>query len=273
MGERLSFSDNSSPITEYRPLITEMEEQMITLGIDIGGSGIKGALVDTNKGELVTERIRIPTPQPATPEACITVINEIVDTLDYQGPMGVGIPGIAINGKILSAANIDDGWIGFNARKAIRKATGCQVVIRNDADVAAVAELHFGAGHKQPGVVMMFTLGTGIGAAMFVNGRLVPNLELGHLYLRDMKVDVEDYTADRIRTEEGLSWKAWGKRLNEYFQHVEFLFSPELIIIGGGVSKKHKKFLKYIKTRATIVPAETRNEAGIIGAAVLAVSD
>lgn len=246
---------------------------MITMGIDIGGSGIKGALVDTKKGELVSKRVRMRTPQPATPEACIFVIKQIVEALDYQGPMGVGIPGIVINGVLFSAANIDNGWIGFNARKAIKKATGCSTIIRNDADVAAVAELNFGAGHKQPGVVMMFTLGTGIGASMFVNGRLVPNLELGHLYLRDMKVDAEGYAADRIRSEEKLGWKEWGKRLNEYFQHIEFLFSPELIIIGGGVSKKHSKFLKYIKTRAKIVPAETRNEAGIIGAAVMAVSD
>jgi polyphosphate glucokinase len=246
---------------------------MIAMGIDIGGSGIKGALVDTEAGELTTERIRIPTPQPATPEACIAVIQQIVAELDYEGLMGVGIPGIAIEGKILSAANIDDGWIDFNAREAIKVATGCRAVIRNDADVAAVAELHFGAGHKQKGVVMMFTLGTGIGAAMFVNGRLVPNLELGHLYLPGMKIDAESYAADRIRTEEDLSWKKWGKRLNEYFQHIEFLFSPELIIIGGGVSKYHKKFLKHIKIRATIVPAETRNEAGIIGAAVTAVME
>jgi polyphosphate glucokinase len=246
---------------------------MVVLGIDIGGSGIKGALVDTKTGELVSKRVRIPTPQPSTPEACIFVIQQIVRALEYQGPLGVGIPGIVINGVLYSAANIDDGWIGFNARKAIKKATGCRPVIRNDADVAAVAELHFGAGHNQPGVVMMFTLGTGIGAAMFVNGRLVPNLELGHLYLRDMKRDAEDYAADRVRTEEDLSWKEWGKRLHEYFQHIEFLFSPELIIIGGGVSKKHKKFLKYIKTRAEIVPAETRNEAGIIGAALVALPD
>lgn len=246
---------------------------MIAIGIDIGGSGIKGALVDTKKGELVTERIRIPTPQPATPKACINVVGKIVKKLGQKVVIGVGIPAIVINGTLYSAANIDDGWIGFNARKAISKKTGCPVLIRNDADVAAVAEHHFGAGHNQQGVVMMFTLGTGIGAAMLVNGRLVPNLELGHLYLPGMSIDAEDYTADRVRKDEDLKWKEWGKRLNEYFQHIEFLFSPELIIIGGGVSKKHDKYIKYIKTRAKIVPAETRNEAGIIGAAVLAVDE
>lgn len=245
---------------------------MIALGIDIGGSGIKGALVDTETGTMTTDRIRIPTPKPATPKACIKVVKKIVKKLDYQGPMGVGIPGITINGTLYSAANIDDGWIGFNARKGIAEATGCQVIVRNDADVAALAELRYGAGHNQPGVVMLFTLGTGIGASMFVDGRLVPNLELGHLYLPGMKKDAEEYASDRIRKDKDLSWEAWGRRLNDYFQHIEFLFSPELIIIGGGVSKKHAKFLPYIKTRATIVPAELRNEAGIIGAAATAVA-
>jgi len=246
---------------------------MIALGIDIGGSGIKGALVDTRVGELVSDRIRYNTPDPSTPEACIAVIRRITKKLDYKGPMGVGIPGIAIRGVLHSAANIDNKWIGFNAQTAIAQETGCTAVVHNDADVAAVAELHFGAGHKQPGVVMMFTLGTGIGAAMFVDGRLVPNLELGHLYLRGMKEDAEGYASDRTRTGKKLKWKEWGARLNVYFQHIEFLFSPELIIIGGGVSKKHDKFLKYIQTRATIVPAELRNEAGIVGAAVTAVQE
>lgn len=246
---------------------------MIALGIDIGGSGIKGALVETTTGELVSERIRLDTPVPSTPEACILVIRQIVDALNFQGPMGVGIPGIAIRGVIYSAANIHPGWIGFDAREAIAWATGCTAVVHNDADVAAVAEHHFGAGHNQPGVVMMFTLGTGIGAAMLLDGRLVPNLELGHLFLRDMKKDAENYTSDRTRQVKKLSWQEWGQRLNVYFQHIEFLFSPELIIIGGGVSKKHEEFLKYIKTRAKVVPAELRNEAGIVGAAVTAVQE
>lgn len=244
---------------------------MIALGIDIGGSGIKGALVDTEQGELVSERVRFETPDPSTPQACIELIGRIADTLNYQGPIGVGIPGIVLHGVVQSAANIDKGWIGFNAEEALRQKTGQTAVVYNDADVAAIAEHHFGAGHNQKGVVMMFTLGTGIGAAMFVDGRLVPNLELGHLYLRNMKVDVENYTSDRARREKKLSWKEWGERLNIYFQHIEFLFSPDLIIIGGGVSKKHDKFLKHIRTRATVVPAELRNEAGIVGAAVLAV--
>ncbi len=243
---------------------------MITLGIDIGGSGIKGALVDTEKGEMVTERLRIPTPQPSKPKAVLGVMKQIVAHFGTSGPIGVGLPGIVINGVVRSAANIDDAWLGFAGQKKMTKATGCPVTLINDADVAGVAEMRFGAGKGQAGTVMIFTLGTGIGSAVFVNGRLVPNTELGHLYLRNQKKDAENQAAERIREAENLSWKQWGKRLNTYFQHIEFIFSPELIIIGGGVSKQHEEFLRFIKTRAPIVPAELRNEAGIIGAAVLA---
>lgn len=243
---------------------------MITLGIDIGGSGIKGALVDTEKGEMVTERLRIPTPQPSKPKAVMGVLRQIVDHFEYSGPIGVGLPGIVINGVVQSAANIDNRWIGFAGQQAMAEATGCPVTLANDADVAGVAEMRFGAGKGQSGVVMIFTLGTGIGSAMFVNGRLVPNSELGHLYLRNQKKDAENQAAERIRGEEDLSWEAWGKRLNSYFKHIEFIFSPELIIIGGGVSKKHQKFFPYINIRTEIVPAMLRNEAGIVGAAVLA---
>ncbi len=243
---------------------------MITLGIDIGGSGIKGAVVDTEKGEMVTDRLRIPTPQPAKPTAVIDVLKQIVDHFEYSGPIGVGLPGIVINGVVHSAANIDDEWLGYPGRQAMADTTGCPVTLANDADVAGVAVMRFGAGKGVSGTVMIFTLGTGIGSAVFVDGRLVPNTELGHLYLRNKKKDAENYAAERIRDEKNLSWEEWGKRLDKYFKHIEFLFSPELIIIGGGVSKKHEEFLHYIKTRAPIIPAELRNEAGIIGAAVLA---
>lgn len=243
---------------------------MITLGIDIGGSGIKGALVDTKSGKMVTDRLRIPTPKPAKPKAVIKVLKQMVDHFEYSGPIGVGIPSVVINGVTFSAANIHDDWIGYKSEKAMAKATGCPVSLGNDADVAGLAEMRFGAGRGQLGTVMIFTLGTGIGSAVFVNGRFLPNTELGHLFLRNMKKDAEDYAAERIREEENLSWKEWGKRLNVFFQHIEFLFSPERIIIGGGVSKKHEKFLPFIDIRAEIVPAELRNEAGIVGAAVLA---
>ncbi len=243
---------------------------MITLGIDIGGSGIKGALVDRDKGELVSERIRIPTPHPSTPPAIIGVIKQIVAAFRYKGPIGVGIPGIVLHGVVMSAANIDDGWINFPGGAEIERVTGCPTTILNDADVAAIAEMRFGNGKGQQGSVMVFTLGTGIGSALFVNGNLVPNLEMGHLYLAGMEQDVESFAASSIRKQENLSWAEWGERLNRYFQHIEFLFSPDLIIIGGGVSKKHEKFLHYIDVRAQVVPARLRNEAGIIGAALMA---
>jgi polyphosphate glucokinase len=243
---------------------------MITLGIDIGGSGVKGALVDTDKGELVGERHRIETPQPATPKAVIKVVNKIVKHFSYQGPIGVGVPGVVLHGTVWSAANIDDSWVGHESQPAIAAKTGCPTIVLNDADLAAIAEMRFGAGAGKSGAVMVFTLGTGIGSAMFVNGQLVPNLEMGHLYLRNHKKDAESYAAGRIRKAEKLSWKEWGLRLNQYFQHIEFLFSPDLIIIGGGVSKKFEKFSPYIDTRAPIVPAKLRNEAGIIGGALSA---
>ena len=229
--------------------------------------------MDTEAGVFTTERKRIATPQPATPKAVINTVKQIVDHFDYSGPLGVGIPSIVVNGVTKLAANIDDSWIGHPAQEGLAKATGCPVTLLNDADVAAIAEMKFGAGHNHPGVVMVFTLGTGIGSAMFVNGRLVPNLELGHIYMRKQKKDAEEYASDRIRQDKDLSWKKWGKRLNKYFQYIEALFSPQLIIIGGGVSKKHEKFLHYIDVTAEVVPAELLNQAGIVGAALAAVGE
>jgi len=245
---------------------------MAVLGIDIGGSGIKGALVNVESGELVTERLRIPTPQPATPDAVIDTIKQLIAHFNYEGPLGVGIPSVVIDGVVLSAANIDDGWINFPGEQAMAEATGLPVVLMNDADVAGIAEMQFGAGHGEKGVVMIFTLGTGIGSVMFVNGRIVPNLELGHIYMRKQKHDAEHYASDRARKRDDLSWKAWAARLNAYLQYIEGLFSPNLIILGGGVSKKAEKFLPYLNTRARVVPAKLRNEAGIVGAAVAAAS-
>ncbi|MCA9971835.1 MAG: ROK family protein [Anaerolineales bacterium] len=245
---------------------------MNTLGIDIGGSGIKGALVNTETGELATNRIRIPTPQPSRPAAVIKVIKKLVAEFDYTGPVGIGMPSRILDGVVTSAANIDNSWINFPGQQAIANALGVPVALLNDADVAGMAEMHFGAGRGYTGTVMIFTLGTGIGSAMFVNRHLVPNLELGHIFMRNQKHDAEAYAADRVRKDADLSWQAWGERLNAYFQYMEFLFSPRLFIIGGGVSKKHHKFLKYIDVRAQVVPAELRNEAGIIGAALAAES-
>jgi polyphosphate glucokinase len=200
----------------------------------------------------------------------IKTIVKIQKHFDYKGPIGVGFPGIVVDGVIYSAVNIHDEWREFNAEKAISKATKCEVIVRNDADLAGLAEMRFGAGKKAKGETMIFTLGTGIGSTMFVNNQCVPNLELGHLYLPGHAEDAERYASDRTRSDLDLSWEEWGARLDEYFDHIEFLFSPQLIIIGGGVSKKHDKYLKYINTRAKIVPAKLRNEAGIVGAATAA---
>ena len=246
------------------------QKSMKALGIDIGGSGVKGAIVDTKKGRLVSERFRIPTPRPATPQAVIKTIVKIQRHFDYKGPIGVGFPGIVVDGVVYSAVNIHNEWREFNAEKAIAKATGCDVILRNDADVAGFAEMRFGAGKEAKGETMLFTLGTGIGSAMFIDDHCVPNLELGHLYLPGHAEDAERYASDRARTELDLSWEEWGGRLDEYFQYIEFLFTPQLIIIGGGVSKKHEKYMPYIKTRVKVVPAQLLNEAGIIGAAAAA---
>ncbi len=246
---------------------------MNILGIDIGGSGIKGALVDTDKGSLLTDRLRIPTPQPAKPKPMIQAIQTIVKHFDYQGPIGVGYPGVVVDGVTRTAANVHNDWIDYPAARNIALATNCETIVRNDADVAGFAEMFHGAGRGVPGVVMIFTLGTGIGSCMFVNGHIVPNLELGHLFLRDQKKDAEFFAADRIREENSLTWEEWGARLNVYFQHIESLFSPNLFIIGGGVSKQHKNFLKFIQVRANIVPAQLRNEAGIVGAALAALPE
>ena len=245
---------------------------MNVLGIDIGGSGIKGALVDTERGLLITERLRIPTPQPAKPKPIIQAIQTITRHFNYQGPIGVGFPGVVIDGVTHTAANLDNGWINYPATRHIALATRCEVIVRNDADAAAYAEMRHGAGRGHMGVVLLFTLGTGIGSAMFVRGEIVPNLELGHIYLPNQQRDAEYFASDRARQELDLSWSEWGERLNTYFQYIEFLFSPNLIVIGGGVSKKHKKFLNHLTLRTEVVPAQLRNEAGIIGAAMAALS-
>lgn len=241
---------------------------MQIMGIDIGGSGIKGALVDIEQGEFTVDRYRIPTPQPAVPEAVTDVVAEIVKHFEWSGPIGCTFPAIVKKGIAFSAANVDDAWIGTNVETLIQRKTNNPVIVLNDADAAGVAEMNFGAGRGKMGVVIVLTLGTGIGSAIFVDGHLLPNSELGHLEIRG-KIG-EDRASDRIREEKDLSWKKWAKRLNEYLQHVEFLFSPDLFIIGGGVSKRHQKFFKYLKLKTEIVPATLRNDAGIIGAAMTA---
>jgi len=241
---------------------------MEIFGIDIGGSGIKGAPVDIDKGELITDRYRIPTPKGGKPDDVAEVVAELVEHFDWKGPVGCTFPAIILQGHTWSAANVHESWIGANAQALFEKSTRCPIRLINDADAAGVAEMTFGAGRGEMGVVIMLTLGTGIGSAIFTQGHLVTNTELGHLKIRGK--DAEDRAASRIRNEEDLSWKKWGERVNEFLEEMETLFSPELFIIGGGVSKKHEKFFEYLKTRARVVPAQLRNEAGIIGAAQFA---
>ena len=241
---------------------------MEILGIDIGGSGVKGAPVDVEKGVLLAERQRIPTPQPPIPDALGNVVAEVAKHFKWQGPIGCTFPGVIKAGVVYTAANIDEAWVGLNGQKLLEEKTGCLVVFLNDADAAGIAEMQFGAGKGRQGIVIMLTFGTGIGSAIFVDGRLVPNTEFGHMEIRGK--DAEHRAADRVRTEKELSWEKWAERVNEFLGRMELLFSPDLFIIGGGVSRKHDKFLSLLQTRAEIVPAQLLNEAGMIGAAIAA---
>lgn len=243
---------------------------MVALGIDIGGSGIKGAPVDTETGGLLAERHRIATPEPSTPEAMAATIAELARHFAWSGPIGCGFPAIIKDGHAYSAANIDKGWMGKNAAEIFTEATGCPTTIVNDADAAGMAEMRFGAGRNRRGVVFVLTLGTGIGTALFTDGILVPNVELGHLKLKG-KRDAESLMSDAVRKDKNLTWKKWARRLTEYFVELEALFSPTLFIIGGGVSRKAENFLPFVEIETPMVPAELRNDAGIIGAALFAV--
>ena len=239
---------------------------MQVLGIDIGGTGIKGAPVDVDKGVLVKERHRIPTPHPATPKAVAEVVAEIVRHFNWKGKIGCTFPAVVRHGVVGTAANVDQAWIGTDGRALLERRTKCAVTFLNDADAAGVAEMSFGAGKGHDGVVILVTLGTGIGSAIFLDGKLVPNTEIGHLEIRGK--DAELRASERIREKKGLSWKKWAKNVDEYLRTVERLFSPDLILIGGGVSKKAEKFIPKLNVQAKVVPAKMLNEAGIIGAAL-----
>ena len=242
------------------------------LGIDIGGSGIKGAPVDLEAGDLAQPRLKILTPKPATPDAVAEVVDEIVDHFaDATGdsPIGVTVPAVVIHGTVLSAANIDPSWLNTDAEALIKEHTGREVTVLNDADAAGLAELHYGAARGVKGLVILTTLGTGIGTALMYDGRLVPNSELGHLEIDGH--DAEDRAASSVKDAEDLSWKAYVERLQVYYNTIEKLFSPDLIVVGGGISKDSEKFLPKLKLRCPIVPAQLRNQAGIVGAARLAV--
>ena len=243
---------------------------MQALGIDIGGSGIKGAPVDTETGNLLSERFRIPTPQPATPAAMIAVTAEVVRHFDWQGPIGCGFPAVVRGGEVFTAANIDPSWIGVRIEDELQRAVGVPVRVINDADAAGLAEMRWGAGKGRGGVVLIVTLGTGIGSGLFVDGKLVPNTELGHVEIRGK--EAEDRAADSVRERKGLTWKRWAKRVDEYLDTMERLLWPDLIIIGGGVSADAAKFLPYLSSRTDIVPAQMLNNAGIAGAALASIS-
>lgn len=242
----------------------------VAFGIDIGGSGIKGAPVDLATGEFTEARVRIETPQPSTPEAVAGVLTELVGSFDLpaEAPIGLTFPAIIKNGVAHSAANVDKSWIGTNIADVARKATGHEAIVVNDADAAGYAEVAYGSARDVGGLIFVITLGTGIGSAMIYNGVLVPNAELGHLEIDGY--DAETRAASSVREREGLSYAEWAPRLQRYFSHVEFLFSPDLFVIGGGVSKKADKFLPLLDLKTPIIPATLRNDAGIAGAAALA---
>lgn len=241
---------------------------MQVLGIDIGGSGIKSAPVDTETGTLVESRIRIPTPQPSGPEAIAEVVAQLVEKFNWRGPIGCTFPAVVQHGIVLTAANVDTSWIGVDADALFEQHTRQSVHVLNDADAAGICEMRFGAGEGHDGVVIILTFGTGIGSAIFNQGVLLPNTELGHLEVRGK--DAEERASDRAREQKDYSWEDWAGRVNEVLGRYEALFSPDLFILGGGVSKEWKHFGQLLETRASIVPAQLRNEAGIIGAAMAA---
>ena len=241
---------------------------MEVLGIDIGGTGIKGAPVHTGEGRLLTERFRLRTPFPATPKAVAETVAEVVDHFAWKGLVGCGFPAVIRHGVVNSAANISDKWVGVDARSLFEKTTGCTFSVVNDADVAGLAEMRFGAGRDRRGVVLVLTLGTGIGSALFVDGKLVPNTEFGHIEVRGR--DAETWAAESVRERRKLSWKRWARRVDEYLGRMQFYLWPELIILGGGVSQQHEKFLPLLTVGVEVEPAQLRNEAGIIGAALAA---
>ncbi len=244
---------------------------MNVFGLDVGGSGIKGAPVDMETGEFTAERVRIKTPQPATPEAIVATVVEVVRQSGWEGPVGCGFPAVIKAGVVQTAANIDAANVGFDLQKSLEGELGSPVRIVNDADAAGMAEMRWGAGRGFEGLTLMLTLGTGIGTALFIEGRLVPNTELGHIEIRGQ--DAETRAADGARKRDDLNWREYAERLDEYVTTIEQLLWPDLIIVGGGISKKAEKFLPHLTARTKILPAQMQNDAGISGAALAALTD
>ena len=242
---------------------------MQVLGIDIGGSGIKGAPVDPEQGKLLAERVKLETPHPAVPDTVAKVVAQLVEAFSWTGPACITFPGVVVNGVTHTAANLDPAWVGLDTRALFSEATGLSPALINDADAAGLAEMRFGAGAGQQGTVLVLTFGTGIGSALFRAGILVPNTEFGHIEIRGK--DAEHRASERAKEEHDLSWEKWAERVDEYLQHMERLTAPDLIIIGGGVSRKADKFLHLLSgLRAAVVPASLHNDAGIVGAALAA---
>ncbi|MET7382025.1 polyphosphate--glucose phosphotransferase [Streptomyces sp. NPDC005526] len=247
---------------------------MQIFGVDIGGSGIKGAPVDLDKGDLAQERFKVLTPHPATPDAVADGVKEVVDHFGWTGPVGLTFPGVVTGGAMIrTAANVDRSWVDTDARALFgERLGGLPVTVVNDADAAGVAEMSFGAGRGRRGTVVLLTFGTGIGSAVFADGVLVPNTELGHLELGGH--EAEKRASSKAKEDHDLTWEHWARRVTKYLAHLEMLFSPELFIIGGGVSRKSQKFLHLLEgVRAEVVPAQLQNDAGIVGAAMRAVKE
>ena len=242
---------------------------MQILGIDVGGTGIKSAIVETTTGELLSERLRIATPRPATPQAVAAALETVLDAHHWKGPVGMGFPAAIQHGIARTASNVDKSFIGLPIADYFSKETGCEFFIANDADVAGMAEMRFGAGKNNAGVVLIITIGTGLGTALFSDGHLLPNTELGHVFLENGH-EAERYASEAVRITKELKWKEWGERLNLYLCTMENLLWPDLIVLGGGISEKLYKFSPMITTKSPVVAASFLNQAGIVGAALFA---
>ena len=242
---------------------------MKILGIDIGGTGIKGAVVNTKTGELLTERFRIPTPQPATPEAVADVIKEMVKHFNWKKAVGCSFPTTIVNGKCIHSGNLSSTWLGVRVDKLFKKVCKLPFFVSNDADLAGLAEVSLGAAKKEKGLVIVVTIGTGIGSGLFFNGKLIPNLEVGRMLHTNGEI-IEFYTADSARKKENLSLEDWAKRFNALLAYLKIVYTPSLIVLGGGISKKYNTFKQYLTSDVKVKVAEFKNNAGIIGAAMYA---
>ncbi|NNL00647.1 MAG: ROK family protein [Eudoraea sp.] len=245
---------------------------MVVLGIDIGGSGMKGALVNSLTGEMLTERYRIPTPPSRKPKEMAEVVKKIVEHFDHKGPVGVGFPTIIRHGVCKSVGNLHKKWKNVNVRELFSNATGLPVTVINDADAAGYATMNYGIGKGREGLVVMITIGTGLGSGAFYNGELIPNFELGQIPYKKYK-KIEDWAAASAKEKEDLSYKQWGKRFNVFLKYVDLLISPDWIILGGGTSKQFDQYKDYITIETPVIPAELRNQAGIVGAAAAALHE